>query len=116
MTRPRLLLADDHRIFAEGLASLLGQDYDIVGIVEDGQALVTAVSECHPDLALADVSMPKLNGIDCIFRLRELGFETKVLLLTMHSDVEYASAALEAGASGYVLKSSGPRARSGKLH
>lgn len=107
MTRARILLADDHRIFAEGLQSLLEDDYDVVGIVEDGEALLEATRELKPDLVVADVSMPKLTGIDCVRRLRESGDETPFVLLTMHAEVEYAVAAMQEGASGYVLKAGG---------
>jgi DNA-binding NarL/FixJ family response regulator len=107
MTRARILIADDHRIFAEGLRSLLEDDYEVVGIVEDGDALIEAVAELKPDLVIADVSMPKRTGIDCIRALRASGEEARVLLLTMHAEIEYAVAAIQEGASGYVLKSAG---------
>jgi len=104
MTRPRLLIADDHRIFAEGLRGLLEPDYEVAGIVEDGTALLAAVKEHAPDLVVADVSMPGISGIDCVRRLGEPGRETPVVLLTMHAELEFATAAVEAGAAGYVLK------------
>jgi DNA-binding NarL/FixJ family response regulator len=109
MTRPRILIADDHRVVAEGLKSLLEGEYEIAGIVEDGEALLAAVPELKPDLVIADVSMPGLSGIDCLRRLRQSGDETPVVLLTMHAETEFAVAALQEGATGYVLKAGGGR-------
>jgi DNA-binding NarL/FixJ family response regulator len=107
MNRPRIILADDHRVFAEGLRSLLDAECDVVGIVEDGQALLDAVDDLTPDLVVSDVSMPKLNGIECVRRFRESHPTLKVILLTMHEDVDLATAAIRAGAAGYVLKHGG---------
>lgn len=104
MSRPRIVLADDHRVFAEGLKSLLEDEYDVVGIVEDGQALLAAVDDLSPDLVVTDVSMPELNGIECVPRLRESNPDAKIILLTMHEDVGLAITAIRAGASGYILK------------
>ena len=109
MSRPRIILADDHRLFAEGLKSLLDDRFDIVAIVEDGRALLDAVAEHTPDLVVADVSMPELNGIECARELHETNPQLKVVLLTMHEDVGLATAAIRAGASGYVLKHGGTK-------
>jgi len=109
MSRPRIILADDHRVFAEGLAALLGATYEIAAIAEDGQALLDAVAEHAPDVVVTDISMPKLNGIECVRRLQETAPELKVVLLTMHEDVGLATAAIRAGASGYVLKHGGAK-------
>ena len=106
MSRKRVLLADDHAIFHEGLASLLSPTYDIVGRVLDGRALVESASELAPDLIVADISMPELNGIEAIRALKGAGVDAKVVLLTMHEDPEYAIEALSAGALGYVVKHS----------
>ncbi len=106
MSRKRVLLADDHAIFQEGLAKLLSPTYDIVGRVADGRALVEAAAELMPDLIVADISMPELNGIEAIREMKAAGAEAKVVLLTMHEDPEYAIEALNAGALGYVVKHS----------
>ena len=106
MSKPRLLLADDHRIVAEGLRSLLEPEFEIVGIVEDGRAMVEADRQLKPDVIVADISMPRLNGIDALRQLKEHRSEAKVVLLTMQSDVAYATRAFDEGASGYVLKHS----------
>lgn len=108
MTRPRVLLADDHRVVAQGLSSLLSTDFDLTGVVADGQAMVEAARNLRPDVIVADVSMPVLNGIDALERLRDEGIEVPVVFLTMHSQPGYARRALKAGASGYVLKLAAP--------
>ena len=104
MSRPRVLLADDHRIVAEGLRSLLEPDFDLVGIVENGRELLEAADKRHPDVIVADISMPLLNGIEAARQLKQRGERAKIVLLTMHSDVTYATRAFDAGASGFVLK------------
>ncbi|HQR19255.1 MAG TPA: response regulator transcription factor [Burkholderiaceae bacterium] len=106
MKRPRVLLAEDHRIVAEGLKSLLAADFDLVGVVEDGRALIETAGRLRPDVIVADISMPELNGIEALEALRRDGLEIPVVFLTMHRDVAYARRALESGAAGYVLKHS----------
>jgi len=104
--RPRVLLADDHRIVAEGLRSLLEEEFELAGIVEDGRAMVKAARELRPDVIVADISMPLLNGIDALAQLRQHDPTVRVVFLTMHRDVAYARRAIEAGAAGFVLKHS----------
>ena len=108
MRRPRILLADDHRIVVEGLRGLLEPEFEIVGIVEDGRALLEAAEKLRPDVIVADISMPLLNGIDSVRQIKKTNEEIRVVFLTMHPDVTYAASAFEAGASGYVLKHSAP--------
>jgi len=108
MTRPKILIADDHRMVAEGLRSLLEPAHELVEIVEDGRALVEAAQRLQPDVIVADVTMPHLNGIDALAQLRQRGDRVPVVFLTMHRDVTFARRALEAGASGFVLKHSAP--------
>ena len=105
-SKPRVLLADDHRIVAEGLKSLLEEEFELAGIVEDGRAMVKAARELHPDVIVADISMPLLNGIDALAHLKQHDPDVRVVFLTMHRDVAYARRALEAGAAGFVLKHS----------
>ena len=102
--RPRVLLADDHKIVSEGLRSLLEPDYELVGMVEDGRAMVAAAEKLSPDVIVADISMPLLNGIEAARQLKKANSRAKIVFLTMHPDVTYATRAFEAGASGYVLK------------
>ncbi|MGO8838116.1 MAG: response regulator [Limisphaerales bacterium] len=108
MTHPRVLLADDHRMVAEGLIRLLAPEFEVVGVVEDGRALITAAKKLNPDVIVADISMPHLNGIEALVQLEKQNPEVRVVFLTMHKEVAYARRALEAGASGYVLKHSAP--------
>jgi DNA-binding NarL/FixJ family response regulator len=104
--RPRVLIADDHLLVAEALTSLLKDEFDLVGVVEDGRALIEAAGTLRPDVIVADITMPHLNGIDALLRLRQGGDRVPVVFLTMHRDVTFARRALEAGASGLVLKHS----------
>jgi DNA-binding NarL/FixJ family response regulator len=104
--RPRVLIADDHLLVAEALTSLLKKEFDLVGVVEDGRAMVEAAGTLRPDVIVADITMPHLNGIDALLRLRQRGDRVPVVFLTMHRDVTFARRALEAGASGIVLKHS----------
>ena len=106
MNKPRVLIADDHTIFAECLRALLAPEFDLVALVEDGPALVAAAREHRPDVVVTDVTMPSLNGIEAAAQLRELGVAARVVFLTMHRDVGYARRAMAAGAAGYVLKHS----------
>jgi DNA-binding NarL/FixJ family response regulator len=107
VTGVRLILADDHRLFAEGISGLLGESYDVLRIVEDGRALLEAVEELRPDVVVADISMPELNGVECVRELSESSPDLRVVLLTMHRDVHLAVSAMRAGAAGYLLKNGG---------
>lgn len=106
--RPRVLLADDHRMVAEGLRGLLNADFDLVGVVENGRALIDAARKLNPDVIVADISMPQLNGLDALAVLKREQPQARVVFLTMHQEVAYARRALEAGAAGFVLKHSAP--------
>jgi len=108
VTRPRVLLADDHRIVAEGLKSILAAEFDLAGVVEDGRAMIEAVKRLRPDVVVADITMPLLNGIEALATLRKGNVDVPLVFLTMHRDVAYARRALEAGAAGYVLKHAAP--------
>jgi DNA-binding NarL/FixJ family response regulator len=106
MSKPRILIADDHQILAEGLRGLLEPEFEVVGVVADGRELVAAARKHRPDVIVADVTMPSLNGIEAAVQLRDVGVEAKMVFLTMHRDVGYARRAMEAGAAGFVLKHS----------
>jgi DNA-binding NarL/FixJ family response regulator len=106
MNRPRVLLADDHRIVAEGLRSILEPDLELVAIVDDGRQLVEAALRLRPDVIVADITMPRHNGLDAVEQLRKAGCTAKIIFLTMHKDASYAVRALQVGASGFVLKHS----------
>ena len=104
MKRPRLLLADDHRMVAEGLRVLLEKDFDLIAIVEDGRALVDETSRSKPDVVVVDITMPRLNGLEAIPLLKEAAPGTKVVVVTMHREPAYARRAFSVGADGFVLK------------
>jgi DNA-binding NarL/FixJ family response regulator len=114
--RRRVLLADDHRMVAEGLKSLLSAEFELLEVVEDGQALVSAAKRLRPDVIVADITMPRLNGLDALDQLRKIHPEVKVVFLTMHQEPAYARRALEAGASGFVLKHSAPAELVAAIH
>jgi DNA-binding NarL/FixJ family response regulator len=106
MSRPTILIADDHKMFAQGLESLLQEEFELLATVENGQALVDAASRLAPDVILVDISMPVLNGFDAVRQLKKEGSTAKIIFLTMHSDMGLVLEALRCGASGYVLKQS----------
>lgn len=101
-----ILIADDHGIVIDGLRKLLEPGYEVLGAVSDGRQVLPEVQRLNPELVLLDISLPSLNGIDVTRQLREAGCACKVLILTMHPDATLAREAIDAGASGYILKSS----------
>lgn len=104
--KPRLLMADDHSIMLAGLRKLVEGTCEVVGAVEDGRALVEAAERFRPDLILLDISMPLLNGMDAARQIKKSVPEAKLIFLTMHASPVFATEALQAGASGYLLKQS----------
>ena len=106
MNRLRVLLADDHRIVAEGLRRLLEAEFELVGVVEDGRAMLAAAKKLNPDVIISDITMPELNGVEALEELKKVDPAVKLVFLTMHHNTAYARRALEAGALGYVLKHS----------
>lgn len=108
MSRPRILIADDHPVVAQGLKSMLSAEFDVLNVVTDGRAMVDAARTLLPDVIVADVSMPELGGIDALEEMRQAGIDTPVVFLTMHNQPGYARRAFKAGAAGYVLKLSAP--------
>jgi DNA-binding NarL/FixJ family response regulator len=105
MKRPRILLADDHALMLERMRAALASHYEIAGAVTDGRALVDAALRLKPDLIVSDITMPHLNGIDAASQIKMSLPGIKLLFVTMHSSSAYVRAALEAGGTGYVLKS-----------
>ncbi|THJ18702.1 MAG: response regulator transcription factor [Nitrospira sp. CG24B] len=106
MNRPRILMADDHAIVLAGLRKLVEAEGEVVGMVEDGRALVEAAQQLRPDIVLLDISMPLLNGLDAARQISKLVPESKLIFLTMHATPTYATEAFKAGASGYLIKRS----------
>jgi DNA-binding NarL/FixJ family response regulator len=104
--RPTVILADDHKLVARGLAEILGQRCDVVAIAEDGRQLVELVRELRPDLVVTDLSMPSLGGLDAMRELRVEPTPPKFIALTAYPDAQMAAEAVRAGAIGYVLKQS----------
>lgn len=106
MIRPRVLLADDHRLLREAFARLLEAEFDVVGAVADGAMLLTAAPDLRPDIVVLDIAMPLLNGLDAARQLKRLMPEVKLIFLTMNEDPDVAAEAFRVGASGYLLKNS----------
>jgi DNA-binding NarL/FixJ family response regulator len=104
MARATVLLADDHAIVAEGLASLLKDEFSLVGSVVSGAELLEAARRLRPDVIVTDLAMPGMSGLDALRRLKADGVAAKVVFLTMHADAELAAEALRAGASAFVVK------------
>jgi DNA-binding NarL/FixJ family response regulator len=104
MERIRLLLADDHVMFAEGLQSLLRDEFELLGTAGNGQELVDAARSLDPQVILVDISMPLLNGFDAVREIRKGGSDARIIFLTMHNDPMLLGEAFRCGASGYVLK------------
>lgn len=104
MARARILLADDHKEMRDRVVRLLGHEFEVFEPVCDGGALLEAASRLKPDVCLIDISMPVVNGIEAAALLREGGSTAKIIILTIHEDPDFLVAALNAGASGYVVK------------
>jgi DNA-binding NarL/FixJ family response regulator len=102
--RARILIADDHKLVAEACKGLLEPEFDVVGIVSDGRALLQAATELRPDVVILDISMPQLNGLDAGEQIKQKSRGTKLIFLTMMLGPDVAAEAFRRGASGYVLK------------
>jgi DNA-binding NarL/FixJ family response regulator len=116
MTRPRILMADDHQMLLEAFKALLAPDFDVVGTVTDGRALLEEFVRLHPDVVVLDVAMPLLNGLDAGRQLKAQRRSVKLIYLTMNPDPDLAGEALRLGASGYVLKSSAAQELTQAIH
>jgi len=102
-----IVVADDHQIVREGIRKLLETrpDFEVVGEASDGEEAVQLVLERQPDIAVMDIWMPRLSGIDATRRIEKRGLKTKVVVLSMHASREYVEETLRAGAAGYIVKS-----------
>jgi DNA-binding NarL/FixJ family response regulator len=107
--RPRVLLADDHRLVVEACVSLLEPECKVLGIVADGRALLSTAQALRPDVIVLDIGMPLLNGLDAARQLKQSMPAVKLIFLTMNEDPDLAKEALHIGASGYLLKTSAAR-------
>jgi DNA-binding NarL/FixJ family response regulator len=105
LIRPRVVLADDHCEFLQAESALLRPYFELVGTANDGASLVSVVQRLNPDVVVADISMPGMNGIDAVHKLVESGSAAKFVFLTIHTDEEFVKVCLREGARGYVWKS-----------
>nr|WP_092068597.1 response regulator transcription factor [Dendrosporobacter quercicolus]NSL47155.1 response regulator transcription factor [Dendrosporobacter quercicolus DSM 1736]SDL78349.1 two component transcriptional regulator, LuxR family [Dendrosporobacter quercicolus] len=108
MNKIRIIIADDHAVLRSGLKALLSYtpQFDVIGEAGDGMTAIKMVEEVHPDVLILDLSMPGMNGVECIKELRSRGLSCRILVLTMYDDEEYIKEVMRAGADGYVLKKS----------
>ncbi len=106
MKKARVLLAEDHVLVSEGLTKLLETDFILVGTVVDGHALVQAVKKYTPDIAIIDISLPLLNGLEAAKQIKKCEPQTKLIFLTMHAEDHFVQEAFKAGGVGYILKQS----------
>ena len=107
MSKPRVVLAEDHYIVAQGLRAVLESEVDLVRVVADGRDLLKAVDELEPDIVITDLTMPNLNGAEAAKQIVKDHPRVKIIVLTMHSEVKFAEAAFRAGVHGYVVKQGG---------
>jgi DNA-binding NarL/FixJ family response regulator len=105
LTRTRILLAEDHKDVRDRVVRLLEPEFEVVGTVGDGLALLEAAARMKPDVCVLDISMPKMSGIEAAAQLRKRGSAVKVVFLTVHEDADFVRAALATDALGYVVKS-----------
>jgi DNA-binding NarL/FixJ family response regulator len=106
MSRHRIVLAEDHAIVLEGLTEILSAHFDLQAVATDGEALVKQIQRFKPEVAVTDITMPVLNGMEALRQVKSMGLTTRFVFLTANPDVGVATEALRLGASGYVLKAS----------
>ena len=106
MTKPRILVADDHPVMLAALGEILDELGEVVGLVTDGHALVEAARRLKPDLIISDISMPRMDGLEATREVQISAPKSKVIILTVHREALYVSIAFDAGARGYLLKQS----------
>ncbi|MEP6958409.1 MAG: response regulator transcription factor [Nitrospirota bacterium] len=104
--KPQVIVADDHRLVAEGVVKILEKEFSVVATPTDGRGFIEAVEKFRPDLALVDISLPLLNGLDACRHVKKSCPEVKIIILTMHSEQHFVNEAFRVGVEGYVLKTS----------
>jgi DNA-binding NarL/FixJ family response regulator len=109
VSKPRLLLVDDHELFLDGMRKLLEEDFELVGAVGDGRTAVAAFERLSPDLVLLDIGLPLLNGIEAARQVKRIASQAIILFVTMQTDRIYVEEAFRAGGAGYVLKQAAAR-------
>lgn len=102
----RIVIADDHVLIRQGIKSIISQDdrFEVIGEAVDGKDLLTLLRHVHPDMIILDISMPHLNGLEALGRIRDIYPDVRVLILTMHGNSQYFFHAISAGAHGYLMK------------
>jgi len=102
----KILVVDDHQLLREGLKKILAleEDFEVIGCADNGESALAMLKKTKPDIILMDVNMPKMNGIDATFKIKQLYPAIKIIALTIHEDEEYVFELIRAGVSGYVLK------------
>jgi DNA-binding NarL/FixJ family response regulator len=106
VSKPRIVIADDHTLLAEAFEKLLAPECDVVARVADGRALIAAVEQFHPDVVVLDMAMPLLNGLDAGRQIKQKHPAVRLVFVTMNEDPDLAAEAFRAGASAYLLKRS----------
>lgn len=104
MRRPRVLIAEDHAVVAEGLSRLLEEDFEVVDVVANGRDLLSRADQLRPDAMIVDIGLPLMNGLEAARRIKKKDVRGKIVFLTGNADVTVATEAIRAGAAGYVLK------------
>lgn len=104
--KPQIIVADDHRLVAEGVVKILEKEYSVAATPSDGRSFIEAVERLRPALALVDISLPLLNGLDACRHVKKSCPEVKIVILTMHAEPHYVNEAFRVGVGGYVLKTS----------
>jgi DNA-binding NarL/FixJ family response regulator len=108
MKKTSILVVDDHKLVRDGISLVINSDeFQVVGTAEDGVEAVSKVRELNPDIAIMDIGMPRLNGIEACYQIRDFNKQVKLLMLTGYPNVEYIRRSLQAKVNGYVLKTSG---------
>src|SRR6185436_10279767 len=104
--KPHIIVADDHRLVAEGVVKILEKDCTVVATPTDGRGFIEAIETFRPDLALVDISLPLLNGLDACRQVKKSCPEVKLIILTMHAEPHFVNEAFRIGVQGYVMKTS----------
>ena len=104
VSRVRVLLADDHEAVVKRVREVLAPHFDVIGAVGDGASLIKAAASLDPDVLVVDISMPVLNGIRAVARLKREGLRAKVVFLTINEDASFVDACFTIGGTGYVVK------------
>lgn len=108
MSKIKIVIADDHKLIRDGITTLLKTDeqFEVIGEASNGEELITLLDNCLPDVILVDITMPKMNGIDAVAKLKKINPNLRFIILTMHDEGDYVMKSIQSGAHGYLLKNS----------